>query len=315
MNPQAGNQLQAFLDHLAHQRRLSKNTLDAYRRDLQRLHSFCNRVDVQAWKDLQPAQARQYVGQLNRAGLSPVSIRRHLSAARSFYRFLVRESTMDTNPFIGVAAPRQAKRLPKALSVDQTSQLLQGEAEGALESRDKAMFELMYSSGLRLSELAGMNQVDLDLHEGLVRVAGKGAKVRVVPVGRMALKALKNWLGYRKSLVASDETAVFVGQSGKRLGGRAIQLRLNRLAQQQGLDGTVHPHVLRHSFATHLLESSGDLRAVQELLGHADISTTQIYTHLDFQHLAKVYDSAHPRAKRKNEHKESATTGGRPNKK
>jgi integrase/recombinase XerC len=315
MNSQAGNQLQAFLDHLSHQRRLSGHTLDAYRRDLQRLHSFCGQVEVNAWRDLKPAQVRHYVGQLNRTGLSPVSIRRHLSAARSFYRYLVRESALDTNPFIGIAAPRQAKRLPKALSVDQTSQLLQGEAESVLESRDKAMFELMYSSGLRLSELAAMNQVDLDLGEGLVRVAGKGAKVRVVPVGRMALKALKNWLGYRKSLVTRDEEAVFVGQTGKRLSGRSVQLRLNRLAQQQGLDGRLHPHVLRHSFATHLLESSGDLRAVQELLGHADISTTQIYTHLDFQHLAKVYDSAHPRAKRKTEHKEGATSAKRPNKK
>jgi len=315
MNPQAGNQLQAFLDHLSHQRRLSGHTLDAYRRDLKQLISFCDRVGVQAWSDLKPAQTRQYVGQLNRGGLSPVSIRRHLSTARSFYRHLVRESVLDTNPFIGVAAPRQAKRLPKVLSVDQTSQLFQGEAENALESRDKAMFELMYSSGLRLSELAAMNLVDLDLSEGLVRVAGKGAKVRVVPVGRLALKALNNWLGIRKTLVASDETAVFVGQTGRRLSGRAIQLRLNRLARQQGLDGTLHPHVLRHSFATHLLESSGDLRAVQELLGHADISTTQIYTHLDFQHLAKVYDLAHPRAKRKNEHKEGAAPARRPNKK
>jgi len=315
MDSQAGKQLQAFLDHLNHQRRLSGHTLDAYRRDLQRLGAFCDQVEVPAWKDFQPAQARQYVGHLNRAGLSPVSIRRHLSAARSFYRFLVRESLLDANPFIGIAAPRQAKRLPKTLSVDQTSQLFQGATHNALESRDRAMFELMYSSGLRLSELASMNQVDLDLGDGLVRVVGKGAKVRVVPVGRMAQQALKNWLGYRKSLVAGDEIAVFVGQTGHRLSGRAIQLRLNRLAQKQGLDGTLHPHVLRHSFATHLLESSGDLRAVQELLGHADISTTQIYTHLDFQHLAKVYDSAHPRAKRKNEPKEGATAVGRPNKK
>jgi integrase/recombinase XerC len=315
MDRQAGDQLQAFLDHLSHQRRLSGHTVDAYRRDLQRLVSFCDQIDIPGWKALQPAQARQYVGKLNRAGLSPVSIRRHLSAARSFYRYLVRESALEANPFIGIVAPRQAKRLPKALSVDQTSQLLQGKAETALESRDRAMFELMYSSGLRLSELASMNLVDLDLNEGLVRVAGKGAKVRVVPVGRMAQKALDNWLRQRKSLVVEGENAVFIGQQGQRLGGRAIQLRLNRLAQKQGLDGTLHPHVLRHSFATHLLESSGDLRAVQELLGHADISTTQIYTHLDFQHLAKVYDLAHPRAKRKSEHKESATRFKRPNKK
>ena len=315
MNQQAGKQIQAFLDNLNHQRRMSAHTLDAYRRDLGRLVLFCEQLGVDSWGAFQPSQARQYVGQLNRKGLSPASIRRHLSAARSFYRFLVRESVLEANPLIGIAAPRQGKRLPKALSVDQTSQLFRGDAESALDSRDKAMFELMYSSGLRLSELASLDMVDLDLEEGLVRVAGKGAKVRVVPVGRMALDALKTWFKSRVSLVSGEENAVFVGQRGHRLSGRSVQLRLNHLARRQGLESTVHPHALRHSFATHMLESSGDLRAVQELLGHADISTTQIYTHLDFQHLAKVYDSAHPRAKRRNEHKESAKPGEHPNKK
>jgi len=315
MQQQAGDQLQAFLDHLSHQRRMSTHTVAAYQRDLRQLASFCNQLEIKSWGALQPAQSRQYVGQLNRGGLSPTSIARHLSAARSFYRYLVRESVLEVNPFLGVTAPRRGKRLPKALSVDQTSRLFQGEPTNELEHRDRAMFELMYSSGLRLSELAALSMVDLDLDEGLVRVVGKGAKVRVVPVGRMAQAALKSWFKHRTALVAEDEIAIFVGQHGKRLSGRAIQARLNRLATSQGLDDTVHPHALRHSFATHLLESSGDLRAVQELLGHADISTTQIYTHLDFQHLAKVYDSAHPRAKRKIEHKESAKPRGRPNKK
>lgn len=315
MTPQAGNSISAFLDNLSHQRRFSANTVDAYRRDLQRLVAYCDGQAIDNWSDIQAAQARQYVGQLNRAGLSPATIRRQLSAARSLFRYLVRESSLATNPFVGIAAPRQAKRLPKALSVDQTSQLLQSGGEGALESRDLAMFELMYSSGLRLAELAALDLVDLDFGEGLVRVAGKGAKVRVVPVGRMALRAIQHWLGQRGQLAAGDEKALFIGFRGQRLSGRAIQLRLNRLAQRQGLENGLHPHMLRHSFATHMLESSGDLRAVQELLGHADISTTQIYTHLDFQHLAKVYDSAHPRAKRKSRHKEGAAANRQPDKK
>ena len=306
MKKQAGDKVNAFLGHLAHQRRFSRNTISAYKRDLSSLAEYCDQYSIENWSDLLPKQARQYVGQLNRKGLSSASIRRHLSAARSLYRYLVRETVLSVNPFVGVSAPKQAKRLPKTLSVDQTSQLLRSGDDTILVLRDLAMFELMYSSGLRLSELASLDIIDVDLGEAMVRVTGKGAKVRVVPVGRMALAALRKWLANRRTMDAVDKKALFLGNRGQRLGVRAIQLRLNRLAQQHGIDMDVHPHMLRHSFATHLLESSGDLRAVQELLGHSDISTTQIYTHLDFQHLAKVYDTAHPRAKRRPRPKSSA---------
>jgi len=299
MKKQAGDTLTAFLGHLAHQRRFSRNTISAYQRDLSSLMQYCDQHSIDTWPDLSSKQVRQYVGLLNRKGLSSASIRRHLSAARSFYRYMVRETELSTNPFVGITAPKQAKRLPKTLSVDETSQLLRSGEDTLLAHRDLAMFELMYSSGLRLSELASLDIIDVDMGEAMVRVTGKGAKVRVVPVGKMALVALGKWLGERRAMDASDKTALFLGNRGQRLGVRAIQLRLNRLARQHGIDMGVHPHMLRHSFATHLLESSGDLRAIQELLGHSDISTTQIYTHLDFQHLARVYDTAHPRAKKK----------------
>jgi len=306
MTPAANTRLQSFLDHLSHQRRFSDNTVQAYRRDLSRLAAYLQQREIDDWAGLPTAVARGFIGQLHRDGLSATSIRRHLSAARSFFRYLAKESKVATNPFAGLPAPKPAKRLPKAISVDQANQLLQAGDDSPLSSRDLALFELMYSSGLRLSELAGLDLVDVDLGEGLVRVVGKGAKVRVVPVGRMAIKALKDWLKQRRALVSTGEQALFVGRQGKRLGRRSIQLRLQALGRQRGLDVDLHPHMLRHSFATHMLESSGDLRAVQELLGHADISTTQIYTHLDFQHLAKVYDTAHPRAKKKNRHKVGA---------
>jgi len=307
MSLAADTRLQSFLDHLSHQRRFSGNTVQAYRRDLLRLAAYLQQHEIDDWSGLQTSAARGFIGQLHREGLSATSIRRHLSAARSFFRYLAREAKVTTNPFAGLPAPKPAKRLPKALSVDQANQLLQAGEAGPLSSRDLALFELMYSSGLRLSELAGLDLVDVDLGEGLVRVVGKGAKVRVVPVGRMAVEALKDWLKQRRALVAADEQALFVGRRGGRLGRRSIQLRLQALGRQRGLDVDLHPHMLRHSFATHMLESSGDLRAVQELLGHADISTTQIYTHLDFQHLAKVYDTAHPRARKKNRHDHGAS--------
>lgn len=301
--------LQSYLDYLSHQRRYSPNTVEAYRRDLSRLAVYLQRQGIESWATLPSKVARGFIGQLHRDGLSATSIRRHLSAARSFYRFLARESRAPANPFVGIQAPKQGKRLPKTLSVDQADQLLQAAGDDPLQTRDLAMFELMYSSGLRLSELAGLDLVDVDLGEGLARVVGKGAKVRVVPVGRMAIQALRHWLEQRKQLVGSAEEALFVSQRGSRLGPRSIQARLQQLGRQRGLDMGLHPHMLRHSFATHMLESSGDLRAVQELLGHADISTTQIYTHLDFQHLAKVYDTAHPRAKRKSRHNGGAARG------
>jgi integrase/recombinase XerC len=231
--------------------------------------------------------------------LQPRSVQRRLSAVRGFFNYLLRERVATSNPAVDIRAPKAAKRLPGTLDVDAINQLLDVPPENALAVRDKAMMELFYSSGLRLAELAGLDLGDLDLRDRTVRVLGKGAKTRILPVGRKAREALRAWLTERAALAAVGETAVFVGQNGGRLRHRAIQLRIAYWARRKGLPSRVHPHLFRHSFATHLLESSKDLRGVQELLGHADISTTQIYTHLDFAHLARTYDASHPRAKRK----------------
>jgi integrase/recombinase XerC len=236
---------------------------------------------------------------LHRQGLAGRSIARALSSARSFQRYLLREGLAAHNAFTGVAAPKAGKRLPKALSVDQAARLMQIDGDEPLTRRDHALFELLYSSGLRLAELVSINVTDVDLRDGTVTVTGKGAKTRIVPVGTQARAAIQTWLQDRAALAAVGESALFLGRNGKRLGARAVQLRLKQWAVRQGIEVPIHPHMLRHSFASHLLESSGDLRAVQELLGHADLSTTQVYTHLDFQHLAKVYDAAHPRARRR----------------
>jgi integrase/recombinase XerC len=219
-----------------------------------------------------------------------------LSAWRGFYRYLARDQGYKENPCIGIRAPRAAKRLPRSLSPDEASRLLELEIAGALDVRDKAIFELFYSSGLRLSELTALAPADVNFREGTVRVTGKGSKTRIVPVGSHALQALEAWLHTRGAIPNLDAAALFVNRYGRRLGGRGVQQRLERCALKQGISTRVHPHVLRHSFASHVLQSSGDLRAVQEMLGHARLSTTQVYTHLDFQHLAKVYDAAHPRA-------------------
>jgi integrase/recombinase XerC len=235
------------------------------------------------------------------AGLTPRSIQRRRSAIRSFYEFLQREGLASHNPAADVRAPKSPKRLPHTVDADQMGRLMEAPAETALQQRDVAIMELLYSSGLRLAELVGLDLEALDLADRTVRVTGKGKKTRVIPVGRKAVTALKRWLLTRATLAAVGETAVFVGRNGRRLGPRAIQLRLAAIARMQGLPVQVHPHLFRHSFATHLLESSQDLRGVQELLGHADISTTQVYTHLDFQHFAHIYDQAHPRARRKPE--------------
>lgn len=278
---------------------MSPHTVSNYHRDLLRLSEFCARQRVADWRAFDVHQARAYVAALHRSGLSGRSIQRFLSAARSFYRYLLREKIVTNNPLIGVAAPKSPKRLPKTLSAEQTGALVAIVATDPLSFRDLAILELFYSSGLRLAELVGLDLDAVDLDDATVRVTGKGAKMRVLPVGRFARAALKRWLAVRGQFAAPGEPALFVGRNGARLGARAVQLRLRHWARRQGIDVPVHPHMLRHSFASHLLESSGDLRAVQELLGHADISTTQIYTHLDFQHLAKVYDQAHPRARRK----------------
>ena len=290
--------LERFLHHLQTERRLSADTLKHYRRDLQEILCFCRDAGIPQWKDLDTHQVRQYAARVHRRGLGGRSIQRRLSALRSFYNYLLREQEVTCNPAHDVRAPKSERRLPDTQNVDDIARLLSARAGDILELRDLAILELMYSSGLRLGELVALDWDDMDLEERVVRVTGKGAKTRIVPIGARAIAALQAWRQQRDQLADAAEAAVFTGRHGRRLGARAIQQRLRRWARQHGLPGDLHPHTLRHSFASHLLESSGDLRAVQELLGHADISTTQIYTHLDFQHLARVYDQAHPRARR-----------------
>jgi integrase/recombinase XerC len=299
MNAAAAEQLQRFLAHLSQERRLSGNTFLAYRRDLTALGAWCDVQRIDQWTRLDHAHVRAFSARSHAGGLGPRSIQRRLSAVRSFFNFLQREGISKHNPAVDVKAPKSPKRLPRALDADQMTQLLERPAEGALPGRDQAIMELLYSSGLRLAELVSLDLGALDLTDRMVRVTGKGRKTRIVPVGSKAVTALKRWLKERTTLAKPGENAVFVGRNGTRLGARAIQLRLAQIARTQSVPVRLHPHLFRHSFATHLLESSQDLRGVQELLGHADISTTQVYTHLDFQHLANIYDAAHPRARRK----------------
>ena len=280
-------------------RRLSPHTLSAYRRDLNKFAAFCGKHQSHSLADIDSGQIRSCVAALHRGGLSPRSLQRFLSAVRSLYDYRLRQRLQGHNPARVVQAPKPARKLPATLSTDQVAHLLNRTQDGWLECRDQAMLELMYSSGLRLSELAGINLDDLDLGNHLLTVLGKGARTRSLPVGSKALSALRVWLTERTAHAKSGEVAVFIGQHGRRLGQRAIQKRFQSAGLRRDLDRPLHPHMLRHSFASHLLESSGDLRAVQEMLGHASISTTQIYTQLDFQHLIHVYDRAHPRAKRK----------------
>jgi integrase/recombinase XerC len=288
--------LRAYLAYLTHERRASTHTTSNYARDIEALIELAESTPLAA---LSVHEVRRFIGRLRAGGLGGRTIARMLSAWRGFYRYLARDHGYAANPCMGLRAPKSPRRLPDALSPDEAARLLDADAGGVLGARDKAMYELFYSSGLRLSELTGLSPADIDLREGVVRVTGKGAKVRIVPVGSHALDALRVWLETRDAMPSHDASALFVGQTGKRVSARTIQHRLQQRAQQLGVARRVHPHMLRHSFATHLLESSGDLRAVQEMLGHASISTTQIYTHLDYQYLAKVYDKAHPRAKRK----------------
>jgi len=288
-----------FVSHLAHERRMSGHTQSAYRHDLLALAEFGGRRKLDAWPAFDHAQLRTFAADLHGAGLSPRSIQRHLSAARTFYEFLMREGHCARNPARDVRAPKANKRLPATLDADQMGRLLAFRVDDSLSARDKAIMELFYSSGLRLAELAGLNLAAVDFADRTVRVLGKGDKTRIVPIGRFAIDALKKWRKERIKWVGSDQDALFVGRSGRPLSVRAVQLRVGAWGRRMGLGVHVHPHMFRHSFATHLLESSGDLRGVQELLGHANIGTTQIYTHLDFQHLATVYDAAHPRARRR----------------
>ncbi len=290
--------IRQFQSYLSNERRLSRLTVANYGRDLERLCDFCRRRGITDWQGLDPAHLRLHVGQLHQGGLSGRSIQRHLSAVRSFYRYLLRERVVTRDPAAGIGAPKSGRRLPKSLSADEATRLVEIAASDETAVRDRALLELLYSSGLRLAEVCALNRDDL-LADGTVRVSGKGSKVRVVPVGKSALAALEKWFAERSRWAAPGETAVFLSPRGRRLSGRDVERIVAHRARAQGIGQPVHPHMLRHSFASHVLESSGDLRAVQEMLGHASIATTQVYTHLDFQHLAKVYDQAHPRARKR----------------
>ncbi|HEY3328292.1 MAG TPA: tyrosine recombinase XerC [Novimethylophilus sp.] len=287
--------LDNYLAYLAFERGLSQLSRENYARDLKILLDFAGDTPVTA---LQPTHIRRYVAAMHGKGLSGKSIARRLSAWRGFYDFLAQRHGFGSNPCIGVRPPKSPSTLPQVLSVEQASRLVQIEADDDLAVRDRAICELFYSSGLRLAELVGLDVSGLDLADATVTVIGKGSKTRIVPVGAYAIESIRAWLPQRALFARPDEVALFVSKRGRRLSPRAVQYRLKVLALRQGVAGDIHPHTLRHSFATHVLQSSGDLRAVQEMLGHANISTTQVYTHLDFQHLAKVYDAAHPRAKK-----------------
>ena len=296
--PAENKLLRDFLGHLANERRLSQNTVLNYGRDITALLELAADTPL---AELQIHHLRRFVAQLHARGLDGRTLARMLSAWRGFYRYLARDHGYVNNPSVGLRAPKTKKSLPQALSPDEAARLMEIPGDDALAVRDKAIFELFYSSGLRLSELTGLAPADINFGDATVRVTGKGNKTRIVPVGSHALNAVQKWLKEREPLVEAGGAALFVSRNGTRLTPRAIQYRCKQWALKLGLNSDVHPHVLRHSFASHVLQSSGDLRAVQEMLGHASISTTQIYTHLDFQYLAKVYDQAHPRAKKKTE--------------
>jgi integrase/recombinase XerC len=290
-----------FIDYLRDVRQLSPHTLSNYQRDLASLQRYCEEHNKRSAEQLVEADIRAWVSQLHRRGLAGSSIQRSLSAARSFFNYLGREQGRPRNPAASVQAPRQPRKLPKTLDADQVNKYLSFDEDSVIARRDRAITELFYSSGLRLAELVAVDINDIDQHSKLLTVTGKGNKTRTVPVGSMALQAIERWLQVRPDNSADEDGAValFTSSRGQRISVRNIQARLKVQGRKSGMLQDVHPHMLRHSFASHMLESSGDLRAVQELLGHANISTTQVYTHLDFQHLAKVYDAAHPRAKRR----------------
>jgi integrase/recombinase XerC len=324
MTPAALAWIERFRRYLALERRCSPHTVAAYTRDLRSLAAHCARDGIDSWAALDSQHLRVFAARLHAGGLGPRSIQRRLSAVRSFYEFLQREGQASRtaaalgstaavaadpagraelarirgNPGQDVRAPKVSRRLPQTLDADQMARLLQIPAGEPFAARDRALMELLYSSGLRLAEIVGLDLGALDLRDRMVHVLGKGRKARLVPVGRAAVRALEQWLTERAALAPAGEQALFLGRSGRRLGRRAVQLRVAFWARRQGLAAHVYPHLFRHSFASHLLESGAELRGVQELLGHADIATTQIYTHLDFQHLARIYDATHPRARR-----------------
>ena len=288
--------VESFLVHIEKERRLSSHTIESYQRDIKVLLRL---VGTTPLDDVRIHHIRRFVARLHAQGLGGRSLGRALSAWRGFFKFLMRDHGFAHNPCVGVRPPKTAKRLPDALSPEEISKLVDLPATDSFAVRDRAMFELFYSSGLRLSELTALRPEDIDFNDATVRVLGKGGKTRVVPVGRFALRYIQDWLEQRSAIAKGEQSALFLNHHGRPIGPRTVQQRLKSWAQKQGISQHVHPHMLRHSFASHVLQSSGDLRAVQEMLGHASISSTQIYTHLDWQHLAKTYDAAHPRAKRK----------------
>ena len=297
-----GKDIDAFLGHLLSERRLAKTTASGYGRDLRKLAAWCVKEDISGWERLAGHHLRRFIADAHRKGLSGKTQQRRLSSIRTFYHYLIREGRLRHNPALEISAPRTEQRLPRTLDTDQVAQLLNVKGTRWHIIRDRAILELFYSSGLRLAELVHADIDSIDWDDASIRVTGKGDKTRILPVGSIAMEALDDWWRIRGNpphheLV--DEKALFISERGRRISERNVQSRVRHWSIRQNVPGSVHPHMLRHSFASHLLESSGDLRAVQELLGHADISTTQIYTHLDFQHLAEVYDKAHPRAKKK----------------
>jgi integrase/recombinase XerC len=321
LTPAALAWIERFRRYLSAERRCSPHTVAAYSRDLHALVCYCDRTGLESWVGVDSGHLRSFAARLHGGGLGPRSIQRRLCAVRSFYEFLQREAhalrntapvgaagtvaredrevaQIRNNPGQDVRAPKAARRLPETLDADQMARLLEIPAGEPFATRDRAIMELLYSSGLRLAEIVGLDVGHLDRRDRTVHVLGKGRKARLVPVGRVALRALEQWLPERASFIRAGEQALFVGRSGRRLGRRAVELRVAYWARRQGIATHVYPHLFRHSFASHLLESGAELRGVQELLGHADIATTQIYTHLDFQHLARIYDAAHPRARR-----------------
>ena len=289
-----------FLAYLETVKQLSNNTTNSYRRDLDKFSDFLSDSDIESWQEVKESEVRSYVNKERRRGLSPRSIQRTLSSYRSFFNYLLQERVIDKSPAENISSPKSPSLLPKAMDADLVQRLLDFKPEGMFEVRDKAMAELLYSSGLRLSELCDLDLISLDIKERICRVIGKGKKTRDVPVGKKAIQSIRDWMLHRKELIESKQTeteALFLNNKGNRISPRSVQLRLEKLCVMRGLPG-INPHMLRHSFASHVLESSGDLRAIQEMLGHSDIGTTQIYTKLDFQHLSKVYDQSHPRAKK-----------------
>jgi integrase/recombinase XerC len=290
------NDIKEYIVFISQVKNLSENTSKSYERDLKKLHLFLSDLNISEYSQISAETCSAWVGSLYSQNNNPKSIQRHLSSAKGFFRFLKKNNLIESSPFELISAPKSSSTLPEVLSPEDVEQLLNFKPTNMIEIRDMAIVELMYSSGLRVSETANINISDFEENKTFLRVLGKGSKTRLVPMGRFAINAINNWLVEREKILNNTD-ALFLNSKGTRLTVRSIQLRLKKMAVKQGLP-PIHPHMLRHSFATHMLESSGDLRTIQELLGHSSLSTTQIYTKLDYQHLAKIYDEAHPRAKK-----------------